>query len=165
MPRPKTKKELLELGEKNYNLLISKVKTLDEKEILKPRPGKLYNASIKDDLAHLHEWHMMMLGWYKSGMKGNKPEMPAPGYTWKELPKLNTAIYKKYKKESLRKVLSSLNSSYKKLRSVIQKHSDKELFTKKMYPWTGSTSLGSYLISATSSHYDWTLKQIKKYGV
>ncbi|MDR1911573.1 MAG: ClbS/DfsB family four-helix bundle protein, partial [Helicobacteraceae bacterium] len=36
-----------------------------------------------------------------------------------------------------------------------------ELFTKNKYEWTGTTSLGSYLISATSSHYDWGLKTIK----
>ena len=39
---------------------------------------------------------------------------------------------------------------------------DEELFTKKKYHWTGSTSLGSYLVSATSSHYDWALKLIRK---
>jgi hypothetical protein len=44
---------------------------------------------------------------------------------------------------------------------IIEKHTDEELFTKKKYAWTGTTSLGSYLISATSSHYDWGLKTIK----
>ena len=33
---------------------------------------------------------------------------------------------------------------------------------KKKYKWTGSTSLGAYLVSATSSHYDWAYKLIKK---
>ncbi|HOP45228.1 MAG TPA: ClbS/DfsB family four-helix bundle protein, partial [Flavobacteriales bacterium] len=37
-----------------------------------------------------------------------------------------------------------------------------ELFEKKRYRWTGSTSLGAYLVSATSSHYDWALKLIQK---
>jgi hypothetical protein len=45
---------------------------------------------------------------------------------------------------------------------IIQKHSDKELFTKKLYIWTGSTSMGSYFVSATSSHYDWLVKKLKK---
>ena len=39
---------------------------------------------------------------------------------------------------------------------------DDELFEKKRYKWTGSTSLGAYLVSATSSHYDWAFKLIKK---
>ena len=45
--------------------------------------------------------------------------------------------------------------------SLIEKHTDDELFTKKKYEWTGTTSLGAYLISATSSHYDWGLKTVK----
>jgi hypothetical protein len=45
--------------------------------------------------------------------------------------------------------------------ALIEKHTDDELFTKKKYPWTGTTSLGAFLISATSSHYDWGLKTIK----
>ena len=44
---------------------------------------------------------------------------------------------------------------------IIGKHSDEELFTKKKYQWTGTTSLGAYLIGSTSSHYDWALKTIK----
>ena len=31
-----------------------------------------------------------------------------------------------------------------------------------LYHWTATTSLGSYLVSATSSHYDWALKLIRK---
>ncbi|WP_334085189.1 ClbS/DfsB family four-helix bundle protein, partial [Helicobacter typhlonius] len=30
------------------------------------------------------------------------------------------------------------------------------------YKWCGNTSLGSYCVSATSSHYDWASKCIKK---
>ncbi|MEL6140134.1 MAG: ClbS/DfsB family four-helix bundle protein, partial [Bacteroidota bacterium] len=30
------------------------------------------------------------------------------------------------------------------------------------YAWTGTTSLGAYLISSTSSHYDWAYKLIKR---
>jgi hypothetical protein len=45
--------------------------------------------------------------------------------------------------------------------ALIEKHTDEELFTKQKYKWTGTTSLGSYLVSATSSHYDWGIKQIK----
>ena len=45
---------------------------------------------------------------------------------------------------------------------LIKRHNDEELFVKKRYAWTGTTTLGSYFISATSSHYDWALKLITK---
>ena len=39
--------------------------------------------------------------------------------------------------------------------------SNDELFTKGIYKWTRGTSLGSYFVSSTSSHYDWALKKLK----
>jgi len=55
-----------------------------------------------------------------------------------------------------------LTSSFNELQDIIRKHSNEELFEKKRYKWTGTTSLGAYLVSATSSHYDWAYKLIKK---
>ena len=95
-------------------------------------------------------------------MSGAKPAMPAEGYTWKTLPDLNRVIWEKYRRTSLKRVRTNLDESFTEIAAVIEVHSDKELFTKKHYTWTGSTSLGAYLISATSSHYDWGLKLIKR---
>ena len=55
-----------------------------------------------------------------------------------------------------------LDESYRAVRELIQRHSDAELFEKRRYPWTGSTSLGAYLVSNTSSHYAWAIKLIRK---
>ena len=44
----------------------------------------------------------------------------------------------------------------------IERFSNDELFSKKYFDWTGTTTLGSYCVSATSSHYDWAIKDIKK---
>lgn len=51
--------------------------------------------------------------------------------------------------------------SHAEVMALIEAHSDEELFTRKRYAWTGSTSLGAYLVSCTSSHYDWALKLIR----
>lgn len=95
-------------------------------------------------------------------MKGEKPDMPAKGYSWKTTPALNKWIWEKYGSADLEEVRKSLKNSFMELQKIIQKHSNEELFEKKRYKWTGTTSLGSYLVSATSSHYDWALKLIKK---
>jgi hypothetical protein len=42
--------------------------------------------------------------------------------------------------------------------------SDEELFEKKHFSWTGTTSVGAYCISAGPSHYDWAMKKIKQYN-
>lgn len=42
-------------------------------------------------------------------------------------------------------------------------YSEDDLFTKRRFAWTGSTSVGSYVISATTSHYDWTRTLIRRF--
>ncbi|MFT5723239.1 MAG: hypothetical protein ACI9JN_000348 [Bacteroidia bacterium] len=75
---------------------------------------------------------------------------------------MNKWIWEKYKDSSLEIAKQKFNKSYLQVRAIIEQRSDAELFQKKRYKWTVTASLGAYLISATSSHYDWTLKLIKK---
>ena len=163
MPRPQDKDSLLGLGELNFHKIHDLIQSLPEDQRLGTFQFEHRDRCVRDVLAHLHEWHEMMLGWYATGMSGKKPDMPAEGYTWKTLPGLNKEIWKKYQKTTLEEATSLLQSSYKKVRKLIAKHSDEELFEKKRYGWTGSTSLGAYFVSATSSHYDWALKLLKKH--
>lgn len=152
----------MQLSQKNYNELLEYVDSLTEKEQKATFPEGYLNRNISDVLLHLHHWHLLVLEWYKVGMNGNKPDMPTKGYTWKTLPDLNREIWKKYQDLNLQKAKEMLETSFNSVQKIIQKHSHEDLFTKKQYPWTGSTSLGAYLISATSSHYDWAYKLIKK---
>ncbi|ADR22901.1 hypothetical protein MATR_32500 [Marivirga tractuosa] len=162
MARPKNKADLLNLSKKNVELLMDFIEGLSEEEQKSPFPKGTMNRNIGDVLMHLHHWHLMMIDWYGLGMKGEKPDMPAKGYTWKTTPALNSWIWEQYKNTPLEDAKKNFISSYEKVRSLIEIHSDEELFEKKRYKWTGTTSLGAYLISATSSHYDWAIKLIKK---
>ncbi len=162
MPRPKTKLELIQLSNYNFDKLFTYVNSFDKQEQLKEFPKGTMNRSIRDVLAHLHHWHLMVLNWYKIGMTGKKLEMPAKGYTWKTTPALNLEIWKKYSNSDLEIIKSNLQDSFSRIQKIINKHSEEELFEKKRYKWTGTTSLASYLISATSSHYYWAFQLIKK---
>ena len=162
MPRPKNKTELIDLGHKNYEKLLKYVDSFSEEEVHAEFPQGTLNRNIRDVLAHLHHWHLMVLDWYKVGMAGDKPEIPGKGYTWRTLPGLNKEIQEKYNNTDLKQVRKLYDDSFNELQKIIEKHSDEELFEKKRYKWTGTTSLGAYFIGATSSHYDWAFKLIKR---
>ena len=162
MARPKSKSELVGQAKATYEELIQFVESLPPNEQRKNFPKGTLNRNIKDVLAHLHAWHLMFLDWYTVGMTGQKPDMPAKGFTWKTLPDLNREIQNRYAQVSLDNAKTLFRQSFKTIIKIIEMHTDEELFTKKKYHWTGSTSLGSYLISATSSHYDWGFRLIKK---
>lgn len=162
MARPKTKQELLKQSNDNYIKLLEFIRNLDATDLEKEFPEGYLNRNIRDVLAHLHEWHLMVIGWYEVGMKGDKPDIPAKGYNWRTTPDLNREIWKKYRNTPLVEVKELLKSSHGKVSKLIQKHSNEELFERKRYLWTGNNAMGAYFVSATSSHYDWALKLIKK---
>lgn len=162
MPRPKSKSELLHLSNENFNKLNTFIEQLSTDAQQESFPEGTLNRNIRDVLTHLHHWHLMVLEWYKVGMTGEKPAMPAKGYTWKTTPDLNKKIWEQYQNTSLAEAKALVKDSFDQVQQLIQKHSNEELFEKKRYKWTGSTSVGSYLVSVTSSHYDWALKLIKK---
>ncbi len=160
MARPTNKEELIKLSRDNFKKLFDLIGTM-ENEIVEFPVGTL-NRNVRDVLTHLHHWHLMMMDWYNVGMKGEKPDIPAKGYTWKDTPSLNKKIWEDYQRVSLKDSKNLLKNSYTEIQQIIEKHTNEELFEKKKYKWTGTTSLAAYLISATSSHYDWAIKVIKK---
>ncbi|MEM7551525.1 MAG: ClbS/DfsB family four-helix bundle protein [Bacteroidota bacterium] len=162
MSRPKTKSELLDLSKVNFDKLKDFINKLESKDQNTDFPPGTLNRNIRDVLMHLHHWHLMLKDWYFIGMAGEKPEMPAKGYTWKTTPDLNKWIRQKYRNVSLKDAKKHLEDSYREIREIIDSLSNEELFEKKRYKWTGTTSIGSYFISATSSHYDWAFKLIKR---
>jgi hypothetical protein len=103
----------------------------------------------------------MMLRWYNDGMNGRMPIIPREGYTWRTLPAMNRLVWKDYQTTSLDKAFKLLAKSHEEIMNIVRRHSDKDLFTKRKYKWTGTTSLGSYLVSTLSSHYDWGIKTLK----
>jgi len=162
MPKPKSKKELLEASQLNYQKLTDILNGLSKEESKKEFHKGTLNRNVRDIVSHLHHWHLLFLQWYKVGMNGEKPDMPSKGYTWKTLPELNKVVWKKYQKTSLTKSIKLLDASHVEVQKLIKKHTNKELFEKKKYAWTGSTSLAAYITSNSVSHYSWGLKQIKK---
>ncbi len=163
MTRPTTKASLLHASNEGLRLLLEEIEAVPaavREECFGAEGG---DRTIRDVVCHLHEWHKLMLDWYAEGMAGNKPKMPAEGYTWKTTPELNAVLRAKHQSTSLPEAIDLLERSHAQVQGLIRAHSDEELFTKKHFAWTGSTSLGAYLVSSTSSHYDWALKKVRRF--
>ena len=54
-----------------------------------------------------------------------------------------------------------LYETHNKVMALAETFSNDQLFSKNEYKWVGGTVLGSYFVSATSSHYDWAIKKLK----
>ena len=51
--------------------------------------------------------------------------------------------------------------SHNEVMKLAENFSNEELFSKGVYKWVGGSTLGSYFVSATASHYDWAMKKLK----
>ncbi|EFR92927.1 ClbS/DfsB family four-helix bundle protein [Listeria innocua] len=163
MARAKNKDELLQQSAESYQKLIDLIESIPKEKQQLAFPFEDRDKNIRDVVVHLHEWHNMALDWYQIGMRGDKPFMPAEGYTWRTTPELNLVIWQKYQETDLEKAMELLNKTHHAEMEIIAEHSDEELFTKKYYKWTNTTSLGAIFISSTTSHYEWAMKKIRKF--
>lgn len=162
MGRPTDKTELLEAARNEFDRLgeaVDRVRPMDRE-----RPGACEQWSVKNLLAHLDAWHGLFLAWEADGSIGGVPMMPAPGFSWAETPALNAAIHARTADDTWNDVSERLQRSHNAVRAVIASYSDADLFTKRRWPWTGSTSVGSYATSATSSHYAWASKLVRRWA-
>lgn len=120
--------------------------------------------SVKDILAHLVEWQQMNLEWYAAGLRGEKPATPAPGYTLRELPRLNEMIYRKHHRRPLEAVVRDYRSYHRRVVALIRALPDADLVTLARFSWTGpSWTLSDYLRAATAAHYLWARTRIRRW--
>jgi hypothetical protein len=163
MPRPQNKEQLFEQANLNFEKLQTLINSFTPTQQEATFPFEDRDRNIKDVLIHLYERHQLLLNRESSNMKGKKSDfLPAP-YNRKTYPQMNIEFWKQHQKTSLADAKNRVEKSHQATMKMIESHTNEELFTKKFYSRTGTTSLGGYCVSATSSHYDWAIKKIKKY--
>ena len=171
MARPKTKENLMIAAKENFEKLNTLISKMSDKELTTPfdfsKDEKKKEAhwkrdkNLRDVLIHLYEWHQLILNWVESNQKGEeKPFIPQP-YNWRTYGDMNVEFWKKHQNTSLEDATRALEKSHKDVLELAEKFTNEELFSKKVYKWVGGSTLGSYFVSATSSHYDWAIKKLK----
>lgn len=171
MPRPTTKNDLMTAAKENYeklNLLISKMTDEElntpfdfSKDEKKKEAHWKRDKNLRDILIHLYEWHQLILNWVHSNQNGEeKPFLPEP-YNWKTYGDMNVEFWKKHQNTSLEDASKMFHKSHIDVLTLAETFTNEELFSKDFYKWVGGSTLGSYFVSATSSHYDWAIKKLK----
>ncbi len=160
MPRPTTKDSLLSESEKERSALDAYLSELSAEQML--QSGIVGEWTVKDVLAHLYEWEQMVLRWLAAGQRGEQPHVPAQGYNWGQLPALNEQIRRRHDSLSLDEVLAIYRESHREITETMESIPEETLFTRGLYPWMNKNTLAAYFTSATSSHYRWARKELRK---
>jgi hypothetical protein len=172
MPRPATKKDLISAANEQFDKMWALIDSMTEEERGKPfkfgdDPGEeeahwKRDKNLRDVLVHLYEWHQLLLNWINSNLKGRHvPFLPEP-YTWKTYGVMNMKFWEKHQSTPYEDARKMLMQSHKEVMALIEGFTNEELFEKQHFKWSGTTNLGSYFISNTSSHYNWAIKKIKR---
>lgn len=175
MARPTTKTALVEAADMKFTELLELMDAMTEEEqhanfhfseaFLNKQKTTHWkrDKNLRDVLIHLYEWHQLLLNWVNNNQNGiAKPFLPEP-YNWRTYPQMNVEIWEKHQTTPYIKARQLLEKSHLEVMALIKSFSDEELFTKKYFSWTGTGALGGNCVSATSSHYDWAIKKIKKH--
>lgn len=169
MGRPTSKSELLYAAETNYQKMNELIASMTETELSTPfsfdeKKKEAHwkrDKNLRDVLTHLYEWHQLLLNWIPANQNGeNKPLLPEP-YNWRTYGNMNLGFFQKHQNTTLEDAKEKLEKSHREVMELAETFTNEELFSKGIYPWTGNSTLGSYFISNTSSHYDWAIKKLK----
>ena len=173
MPRATNKKELLEQATMQFEKLQALITSMSEEQQASDFCFQVTendkeahwkrDRNLRDVLIHLYEWQQLLLAFVNNnrGRTQVTPFLPAP-YNWRSYGGLNIDFWEKHQSTSLLEAKRLLQNSHTEVLSLIESFSDEELFTKAYFPWSGTTSVGAYCVSATSSHYNWALKKLKR---
>lgn len=171
MPRPTTKPDLIKTANDQFEKMWNLFNAMPEDEqnatfdFADAYPGKeahwQRDKNLRDVFVHLYEWHQLLLNWLSANKNGEqKPFIPAP-YNWKSYGQMNVEFWQKHQNTPLGTAIDMLKESHAQVMQMLDALSDDELFSKGSFAWVGTSTLGSYFVSATSSHYDWAIKKIK----
>ena len=164
MPRPVTREALLEAAESEYATLkqaLAGFPAEHRADIGWQAPIDDRSRNPRDVVAHVHAWHLMTTDWCRSGDTGGTPQVPGPGRTWRDTPAINAEIWDRFAATPYAVAVDLLDSSHDEIVGLITEHTQDQLFDKGVCPWTKSTVLGAYFVSATSSHYRWGVKTLR----
>ena len=74
---------------------------------------------------------------------------------------MNIKFWEKHQSTSLENAKLMFQKSHSEVIKLAETFSNEELFSKGVYSWVGGSTLGSYFVSNTSSHYEWAMKKLK----
>jgi hypothetical protein len=104
------------------------------------------------------------MAWVRAGRRGKTPALPDENYNWRELPALNQEIYEKYRDHRLDTVLEDFDASFSEMMAMLDGMTEEELFSPKVYAWTGNNLVRDYVNSSTAAHYRWASALVRKFA-
>lgn len=112
---------------------------------------------VADILGHLHDWHVLFVGWVAQARAGATPSYPAEGYTWELLDELNDHLYATHKDTDYATLRGLFLASHEEVLDTLREASEEELSSREAFPWLNGSPLGGVAEHCLAKHYEWGL--------
>lgn len=146
---------LLARNDTEFEALLSLIEGLSAEQLQAEFAGPARDRNVRDVVAHLHAWHILLERWYSDGMTGGSPWIPAEGYSWRELAELNEDLRRQWQGTSLAELMPLVRASHQALQAMVALHDDRELDDPGAFGWTRGSALGEFALECGGSHYAW----------
>jgi hypothetical protein len=149
--QPQTKEELLSLIAREWDLLLSLVAKLDEKQMTTPDAG---GWSPKDNLAHLAQWMNILLGYHLDNRPSHEVIGVTPDVTenW-DYNRINQVLLERNRDRSVEDVLGELKSIYARVVDRLKSTPFGDLLKPRWPEEKDSPSFLWAVIANTSEHF------------
>ena len=171
MPQPQDKQSLIASAQSDYEALIGAIETADAEALSTPflpsdKPAKCttfqQGNDVKDLLVHALEWQRLQSAFVANIRKGEPRDFIPEPYrkNYKEMDQVN---FEKHRSTSLESAIAMLKESHVEMMRLIESFSEEELFGKKVFRVTYTTTMAAYFMSVTCQPYTQSLKKLKSH--
>lgn len=171
MAKPTDKASLVEALQEGFLQLMDVLKTADhaklEADFLRQDKNEKCTTfsqgeNVRDLLTHIYEWQRLQVSFVDNIRKGTPRDFIQEPYrkNYKEMDEVNRL---KHQKTSLDQAIIMLEKSHAEIISLIDTFTDEELFGKKVFRVTYTTTMAAYFVSVAVSPYSQSLKRIKSH--
>lgn len=168
---PTDKISLKEAASEGYSRLMDILLTADHASLESNflPPAKLAKCTtfaqgenVRDLLTHIYEWQRLQVAFVDNIRKGTPKDFIPDPYrrNYKEMDEVNRL---KHQSTSLQQAIEMLQKSHAEIMELIDTFSEEELFGRKVFKVTYTTTMAAYFLSVTSSPYSQSLKRIKSH--
>jgi len=147
---PQSREHLLQMVRTSFS------KLADELDAAGRAAGELPcvdNWSVKDLLAVRAWWTESVVRWIREGRSVEALDLPAPGYAWRETPRLNAAIVEQAREQSYEQIVARLHEGYRQVLATIDALDDRELLEPGTFAWAGKYPIARWISLNTSRQY------------
>ena len=150
MPIPTTRAELTDMVTSTWNKLAVDLERVDAEVA---EAVCVDEWTVREMLSVRVWWTESVLDWVDAGKRGERPVTPAPGYEWRETPRLNADIVEKSRALTFETLVQRLTAGAERVRTTIESLDDRELLDRRHFEWAGSYPIARWISINTARQY------------